>query len=300
MKTKAEIFALLLLLFFAFNYISYSQPQYYNYQNVGTSSNVFPFGVVEGKRMQYIFLANDFTQPAPAPGGNITKIYFYMTATASTFLTGFTVKMGQTSLTQLPASAWYTGELKTVYNRPSVQLTSAQSNWMMIELDSAFLYDPAQSLVMDIVQCSATNTDMTLRQNTLTGLRRSYSPFAQSCPHSWDAQNNQVLNLGVDISPPVGISGNTNVIPDDYKLVQNYPNPFNPVTTINFQLPEAAYTSLKVYNVLGIEVASLVESNITAGVYNINFDASHLASGVYYYTLTAGEFRDTKKMLLVK
>ncbi|MBU1423492.1 MAG: T9SS type A sorting domain-containing protein, partial [Bacteroidetes bacterium] len=96
-------------------------------------------------------------------------------------------------------------------------------------------------------------------------------------------------------------------IPDDYSLSQNYPNPFNPTTTINFSIPKSGLVTLKVYNILGQEVASLVNEEMKAGNYRVNFNANGLASGVYFYKLQApiksgqaGSFNSVKKFTLLK
>jgi subtilisin-like proprotein convertase family protein len=86
----------------------------------------------------------------------------------------------------------------------------------------------------------------------------------------------------------------------DYALHQNFPNPFNPVTSIAFDLIENGFVSLKVYNLMGQEVASLVGTEMNAGRHIVNFDASRLGSGVYLYTIEAGNFSASKKMLLMK
>ena len=96
------------------------------------------------------------------------------------------------------------------------------------------------------------------------------------------------------------ISRNSGVIPEKYFLSQNYPNPFNPSTTINFSLPIAGYVKLVVYDILGNEVSELIDEKMNAGNYQVKFDGSKLASGVYVYSLTAGEFKQTKKMVLIK
>jgi hypothetical protein len=93
---------------------------------------------------------------------------------------------------------------------------------------------------------------------------------------------------------------NKTVIPNESILSQNYPNPFNPSTTINFQIPKEGYVTLKVYDILGREVATLVNENKTAGYYNVTFDASKLSSGVYIYKITANSFIQLKKMLMIK
>ena len=90
------------------------------------------------------------------------------------------------------------------------------------------------------------------------------------------------------------------VPPSEFLLSQNYPNPFNPSTTISYHLPVNSFVSLKVYNVLGNEVATLVNEQKQAGKYQINFNASDLGSGVYFYTLKAGESVQSKKMILLK
>jgi hypothetical protein len=88
--------------------------------------------------------------------------------------------------------------------------------------------------------------------------------------------------------------------PQEYTLSQNFPNPFNPSTTIEYQITRSGMTTLKVYNVLGQEVASLVDGVVTAGNHQVTFDASRLSSGIYFYTLRSGNFTATKKLTLLK
>jgi photosystem II stability/assembly factor-like uncharacterized protein len=89
-------------------------------------------------------------------------------------------------------------------------------------------------------------------------------------------------------------------IPEQFSLIQNYPNPFNPSTSIKFSLPNAGRVQLKIYNLLGKEVSELINEEKPAGNYEIKFDGSKLPSGVYFYTISAGNFRQTKKMILAK
>ena len=91
-----------------------------------------------------------------------------------------------------------------------------------------------------------------------------------------------------------------NQLPESYSLSQNYPNPFNPSTVINFNLPRVSNVELKVYNLLGQEVATLVNQEMNAGNHDVKFNASSLSSGIYFYTLKAGDFISSKKMLLLK
>jgi len=89
-------------------------------------------------------------------------------------------------------------------------------------------------------------------------------------------------------------------IPEIFSLFQNYPNPFNPTTTIKYQIPEISIVTLKVYDVLGSEVATLVNEKRLAGTYEVEFDGNGLLSGIYFYHLRAGSFVETKKMILIK
>lgn len=96
------------------------------------------------------------------------------------------------------------------------------------------------------------------------------------------------------------ISGNTNEIPLQFSLSQNYPNPFNPETRIQFAIPEAGFVKLKIFDILGREVHTLVNEHKNAGQYIIDFNASGLSSGTYFYRLEAGDFNDVKRMILLK
>jgi hypothetical protein len=91
-----------------------------------------------------------------------------------------------------------------------------------------------------------------------------------------------------------------NGIPVDYTLKQNYPNPFNPNTTIEFALPRSEWVTLKVFNVLGQQVASLVSEKLNPGSHKYQWQAGNLPSGIYYYRIQAGEFEQVKKMIQLK
>ncbi len=94
--------------------------------------------------------------------------------------------------------------------------------------------------------------------------------------------------------------GDDNLSVNTYGLSQNYPNPFNPSTVISYSIAEAGMVSLKVFNILGQEVLSLVDANQNAGQYQVKFDASQLSTGLYIYRIQSGSFVDSKKMMLLK
>jgi len=99
---------------------------------------------------------------------------------------------------------------------------------------------------------------------------------------------------------PVEVKEKSNEIPTNFALYQNYPNPFNPSTTIEFDIPERTNVKLIVYDILGREVETLIDKELEPGKYKINFAATNLPSGVYFYTLKTPKFTKTNKMLLIK
>jgi hypothetical protein len=91
-----------------------------------------------------------------------------------------------------------------------------------------------------------------------------------------------------------------NMIPEDFKLLQNYPNPFNPSTTLSYELSNDSYVDLSIFDLKGKKITSLINDNRSAGTHSIRFNAADLPAGVYFYRLQAGNWADTKKMLLIK
>ena len=118
----------------------------------------------------------------------------------------------------------------------------------------------------------------------------------------WDVDNGYQSGSSYIYSNFITTNAETELsqIPSYYILGQNYPNPFNPSTTIEYQVPGLSFVSLKVYDVLGNEIATLVNDEKPAGNYEIQWNASELPSGVYLYKLRAADFIETKKMLLMK
>ena len=95
-------------------------------------------------------------------------------------------------------------------------------------------------------------------------------------------------------------AGKDDNMPGNYSLGQNYPNPFNPVTKIKFEIPKSGFTTLKIFDILGKEIKTLVNESLQPGTYEATFDGSQLTSGIYFYKITAGDFLETKRMMLIK
>jgi hypothetical protein len=131
----------------------------------------------------------------------------------------------------------------------------------------------------------------------ITGDGRS-APFTPT--GSWFSSRALTGVVRYVIGTPVGFGDPGTEIPENFRLEQNYPNPFNPVTNINFAIPQNEFVTLKVFDILGRETAVLISKNLTAGSYTVDFNASNLSSGIYFYRLEAGNYFDTKRMVLVK
>jgi hypothetical protein len=109
----------------------------------------------------------------------------------------------------------------------------------------------------------------------------------------------QQINASGQLGVVTSVEDLSSATPQEFHLDQNYPNPFNPSTNINYSIPQSGLVSLKVYDVLGKEVATLVNEEKTAGSYEVEFNALQLSSGIYFYKLQAGSFVETKKMILI-
>jgi photosystem II stability/assembly factor-like uncharacterized protein len=110
----------------------------------------------------------------------------------------------------------------------------------------------------------------------------------------------QSWGLKLYFESPTDVNSDYSILPNDFEVYQNFPNPFNPSTTIRWQMPETGFVTLKIYDVLGREIITLVNEELNAGKHETVFDASRFSSGIYFYQLRAGEFIQTKKMILIK
>ena len=277
-----------------------AQPQYYNYENVGTS-NTFPFGQTGGKGVNWLFLPGDFNQPTSLPPGNeITKVYFYWGTGGSRTHHNFVILMAQDTITALNIGQFYPGPWDTVFYRYEMSITGISLSWSdPIMLDTPYEYDPTKSLLLFVGTSCGGGSGNYIRQAILSNIRRVWS--VGGGPHfvPYNGGDSSVVNFGVDIQPVSGVI-NPILTPLTFKLFQNYPNPFNPDTHIKFDIQKTSPTKLVIYDALGREFATLVNEELSAGSYQVSWDGSNYPSGVYFYTLLSGDFKETKKMLLLK
>jgi hypothetical protein len=142
--------------------------------------------------------------------------------------------------------------------------------------------------VLDITELADSTTNLKIRFTVVTN--------RAGVADGWYVDDIKITNY-MDVL--TGISGNQE-IPLSFSLSQNYPNPFNPSTTIKYQLPKSEFVRISLYDALGRFVRNIVNESKTAGSYDISFDGTGLASGLYIYKIEAGVFSEVKKMMLIK
>ncbi len=218
---KKSITGLLVFILFAVNLFSQT-PQYYNYQNVGSSSNTFPFGQTAGKAVNWLFLPGNLNQPTPLPPGNrITKVYFFLTTGGTRTYTNLHILMAQASgLNSLTSGQFYSGPWDTVYYEPTTVLTGSSLGWVGLELEKTFVYDPSKSLLLFVGQCGGPGSGIYLRQNLLANIRRVWS--VGGCPFSpYPGGDGYIVNFGVDVEPSVPSHYNYNTTGGDNSFPLN-------------------------------------------------------------------------------
>ncbi|MCE1164774.1 MAG: M20/M25/M40 family metallo-hydrolase [Bacteroidetes bacterium] len=263
----------------------------------GTATAGYPFYTYyDDARTDMLYLASELNISAPKI---LTKIGFNFSSVAAQTLNEFTIKLQNTSLTSLTGFA--TSGFTTVYSQT---YTPPGTGWQYIQFTTPFYYDGSNLLVeVCFNNASWTSNSMVYATSApnMTWLQYQDLPTGSGCT-DLTAGSSQTNRPNICLTYDAGTNeGNIgSLLPKKFELSQNYPNPFNPVTKINFAVPKTGFVSVKVYDVLGKEVAALVREVKQAGYYSVDFNGADLSSGVYYCRMEAGDFVDVKKMILVK
>ncbi len=168
---------------------------------------------------------------------------------------------------------------------------NAQSTGFSLSIDNGTTWKTHNILLPPNPRISAITSRFSTRDNSSVDNVRYHAAFFENT-------NNGCRTFRFD--SPIGIIPVSNQIPDRFSLSQNYPNPFNPNTVIKFQVTSLSDVKIAVFDILGREVATLVNEQLQPGTYEVDWDGSNFSSGVYYYKLSAGDFVETKKMVLIK
>ena len=265
----------------------------------GTTSSNYPFTTfwMDG-RSQMLFTAAELTAAGGSAYTSLTKIGFNVLTASSQTMNGFNVKFQhttQTSLTGFVTSGWTTA-FNGSYAVPG-------TGWQYINLTSPFfMWNGTSNLLVEICYDNTSYTSYsTVTSTSAAGMTWGYyTDNSTGCTMTGGSAQSTRPNVCFHVIVPTNINPNGSSIPTVYSLSQNYPNPFNPVTKINFALPKQGFVTLKIYDVLGREIRSLVNEVKSAGNYSVDFNASEYSSGVYFYRLETEGFSDIKRMVLIK
>jgi len=251
-------------------------------------------------KTQILYSAQELIENgAISSGGNITSISFNVASYSSQLMNDLKISIQNYSnnyLSDFVQNGFSTSYIST-YAIPG-------TGWQTINLQSPFYWDGGSNLLIEICYNNSSYTTNTMLNSTnaVNSVVNKYQDLSTSsgCDFTTGAVYNPRPDIGLTFDYPNSITNPVVLTPKDFRLYQNYPNPFNPSTKIKFEIPEAARVLIKVYDVLGKEVTTLVNENKTAGSYIVDFNASGLTSGVYFYKLIAGKYSDTKKMIIMK
>jgi PKD repeat protein len=264
---KKNLLLLLTSLFigiFFTNNLKAQSPTFYT-GNVNSPSNSFPFNMgTAGKSLQALVAPGELTG---AYLGRITKVYFQGTASVAGSWTGLTINMGQTTATTLPSASIVTG-LTNVYTASSVSATSGADGWLSFTLNTPFIYDPNQSLVIEVVVCSTTAGSFSVTNVTKTGFRRTWN--VSGCPMAYSGQGAELFNFGVDMVPGTGSGPAQPPIANFYAPDTVWIN--SPATLIN----TSSYQSRVFWNFPN-------ENPLQAGYYR---QAGYIDTAKYYNNIT--------------
>jgi len=266
----------------------------------GTSVTPYPYRTFyTDSRTDILYTASELI----AYGGAISRIMsigFNVTSASPQVMSNFNFKIKNTTLSTLTgftSSSWTNVNL---YN-----YTVAGTGWQYVIFQTPFIWDGTSNLLIEICfDDNSFNSNSSVYASQSTGMvwhQAQDLPAGNGC-NDLTGGSAQTLrpNITFVMNSILDVKENEKIIPNEFLLRQNYPNPFNPVTKISFSVPKKDFVTLKIYDILGKEITTLVNEIKTPGNYIIDFNGQYLSSGVYFYKMNSGDFSDVKRMLLIK
>ncbi|MDQ3022564.1 MAG: S8 family peptidase [Bacteroidota bacterium] len=263
----------------------------------GTSDESYPLNrFYNYYRWQGLYLGSEI-----ATNGSIRKIKFYQNNSVSGVTSeNVRIFLKSTAEQLLPTGTWDTTGMTLVFSGTINSLASP--GWVDIQLTNPFYFSSTENLIVSIgrdFQQFVTTYPRYAYTSTSTNYRTRRAQRDAQYPTTL-TQNYNRANVQFELSLLTNVNNNLTSTPEIFSLSQNYPNPFNPTTKINYNLPVTNNVTLKIFDVLGKEVITLVNQKQNAGSYTVEFNGSNFASGVYFYRIEAGEYKDIKRMVLIK
>lgn len=270
----------------------------------GTSVTPYPFRTFNtDSRTDMLYTASELI----ANGGGMSRVMgiaFNVASASPQLMSNFSLKIKnttQTTLTGFTSTGW-----TLVY---PLNYTVTGTGWQNFTFQNPFIWDGTSNLLLEICfDDNGFNSNSSVYASQIINMVWHQSADLSSGSGCNDLNNGSTQNLRPNVAfvmnSILDVKQNEKVIPKEFSLYQNYPNPFNPTTNIKYSLAKNSFVTLKVYDLLGREVATLVYEKQNAGTYIIPFLSNQsdiqLSSGVYFYKLNAGDFSDVKRMILIK
>lgn len=262
------------------------------------------------------WMGDDFTVPA-GQQWQIDSIKFYSYQTGSTLTStltgsrialwngrvdsaGVTLRAGDTTTNRMRATYFsniYRTTATPPYNTQNTRPIMAVVDTLNVTLNPGYYW--LQFTFLGSLASGPWAPPRTILNTPVTGNGKQ-KLAGTGWANAVDGTNGQGLPFVIYGTQLVAINNNNTGIPSSYSLKQNYPNPFNPATNVSFDVPKASQVKISVYDVMGKEVDVVVNKQMEAGSYSFTYDASKLSTGLYFYTLTSGDYKETKKMMLIK
>ena len=263
----------------------------------GTADESYPLNrFYNYTRWQGLYLGSEI-----GVGGSIRKIKFFQNnSVAGVTSDNVRIFMKTTTETLLPSGTWDSTGMTQVFSGSISSL--AAPGWVEIQLTTPFFYTSTQNIMISIgrdFQQYVNEYPRYAYTSTTPNYRSRRAQSDTQYPLTLTQSYNRA-NIQFEINLPTDIGNNLASVPASYLLEQNYPNPFNPTTKINFSIPKQGLVTLKIFDILGKEVMTLMNEQKPAGNYEVNFNAANFASGVYFYKLESGDFNNIKRMILLK
>jgi len=269
----------------------------------GFIKSAYPFySYYMDSRTDMLYLASEILAGGGGVAGQISKVGFYFDSLNSIqTLNGFNIKMKNTSLTTLTGfdSVGWTTVFSGTYSVSGLGQT-------YIDLTSPFAYTQGSNLLVEVCfNNSSYTTNSFVNSTNAPGMTYHGHQDLSNGNGCTDIVTGTLManrpNLCMFTSVISGGHNQTSNLPKDFKLYQNFPNPFNPMTKIKFDVPKSSFVTLKVYDILGKEISTLVNDKLQANTYMVDFNASGLNSGVYFYQLKIDNMPFAiKKMMVIK
>ncbi len=264
-----------------------------------------------GSGMLYQTYSNDTTYPAPPDSVIFTSPIQSYGPDADDFrdTTNGEIKDASETGESLGTFTPHSSPDGIVFDKDSLLAGDLKGGAFVTRINSSALLKDLGDTGNDLLHVSLTKVDSNYTAHVTQLVKNFLSPlgvelvgsklFVMETGLNYNNNSPKLYEITLPTDIATSAKDQKNILPA-FKLYQNYPNPFNPVTNINYTVPKSNFVTLKVFNLLGEKVATLVNEEKQAGNYEVKFNGSDLTSGVYFYQIKAGSFSDTKKLILMK